>query len=106
MEKLVAFEFISVIDKPQLVRLLNAEKVSVAQFVMTGWLGFDTSPLGLMFEKRADLFIEGFGLGHPYWEGEPLPSWFVHFDSQTEANRLEMIRQATKREVNRIQLVQ
>lgn len=105
MERLTAFEFIAATDAPQLVRL-TCQGTVILQFGMVGWLGVDLSALDsdlLTFAAREDLVIEGQGLGHPYWNGAP-PSWTLLFDGDAEARRIDTIRRAALREVNRASL--
>jgi hypothetical protein len=108
MERLTAFEFIGASNAPQLVRLRHANGTVLAQFGFVQWIGIDLralTPDGLPFEQRADLVIEGEGLGHPYWNDD-CPSWVATFDSRTEAQRIETIRAAVMREINRARIAQ
>ena len=102
MDDLTAFEFIAAGDGPQLVRLLTKSGELLFQFGFVGWLGVDLSahPIAV---RREDLVIEGQGLGHPYWNGEATP-WSPVFDPESEHRRIEAIRAAVQREVNRAAL--
>lgn len=107
MERLTAFEFIAAADGPQLVRLKRSDVV-LAQLAFIGWVGVadieTLSPgLELVFERRQDLVIEGQGIGRPYWNGEQ-PTWAVMFDAVGEARRIEAVRAAVQREINRAAL--
>lgn len=104
-EKLLAVEFIAVTTDPQLI-CLQGPKGVIIQFGMSGWIGIDLRAFEFESDNRADVRIEGLGMGKLYWEKDGLPTWLTHFDSRSEAQRLEMIRQAAAREVNRISLVQ
>lgn len=99
MERLTGFEFMAATDQPQLVRLKRRDEV-VAQFGIVAWFGCADGPV-LEFEDRADLVIEGNGLGKPYWNGEQ-PPWAVVFDPVAETNRLLTIQAVVRREMNRL----
>lgn len=104
MERLTAFEFIAAGDGPQLVRLRRqSDGAIVRQFAFMQWIGVDLSQDPLLFDGPADLVIEGEGLGHPYWNGAA-PSWLHVFDSRAEAQRIETIRAAVAREINRARI--
>jgi hypothetical protein len=105
MERLTAFEFIAAQQGvPQIVRLRHAKGTVIAHFAFIDWIGIETAafagPDGLLFADRGELVIEGEGLGHPYWNDEPLP-WVPVFDSHAQSSRIATIRAAVMREVNR-----
>lgn len=106
MERLTAFEFIAASESPQLVRLTRrSDGAVVRQFAFSHWIGVDLSQDPLVFEGRADLVIEGEGLGRPYWNGDgDQPSWLQAFDSRAEAQRIEIVRAAVVREINRARI--
>jgi hypothetical protein len=109
MEHLTAFEFIAAQkDTPQIVQLRHVDGIVFARFAFVNWIGIETAAFagqdGLLFADRRDLVIEGEGLGHPYWNDEPV-SWIAAFDSRREAQRIETIRAAVMREINRSRLV-
>lgn len=104
MDRLTAFEFIAATDAPQVVRLRYKDIILVT-FAVVGWFGWCPATVdpAFDFEHRSDLVIEGQGLGHPYWNDEQ-PSWMTLFDGQAERRRIEAIRAAVGRELNRAAL--
>jgi hypothetical protein len=101
--RLTAFEFVSVTNGPQLVRVLCKGDV-IFQFNVVGWLGVDLPMLNLMIEDGQDLTIEGHGLGRFYW-GDDLPAWATAFDAHVEGKRIDALRAAAQREANSNRLV-
>lgn len=108
MERLTAFEFIPASrTDPQLVRLERATPVGnelVLAVGLTFWGGVDLSASPIEFDLRTELVIVGNGVGKPYWNDEPVP-WAAGFDPRAELRRIEQLRAAVEREVNRALLV-
>lgn len=99
-DRLTALEFVAVDDGPlpvpQVVRLRRGDAVLI-EFQVFRWLGwFVPAACGelLTFASRADLIIEGRGLGRTYWNDE-MPPWVGGAsDPKAEARRIEQIRRA------------
>jgi hypothetical protein len=89
---LTGFEFISIVDEPQLVRVRQGETV-ILEFMVTDWVGVFVPTHPPIFHDDEELTIEGRGLGRPYWDQAP-PWAGGTFDATAEAARIEQIRRA------------
>lgn len=98
MERLTAFEFIPVSNRPQLVRLKRGETELLSAEVV-GWLALSFGArVAHTFHDRQELTIEGQGIGRPYWNDEQ-PAWVQGFTEEAELERIAVLKTAMERQL-------